>query len=366
MASRRTPGLRFALLALATVASLAVIAAAGAPRAAAACPDAIHTVAPGSGPAAFTMLVRINQMDTAKTWTNFDSASGGLGGRVRPQDAFVINTRFEKTSPAEAEEVAQTLRAAFPCNRIISLNGLHSNPAFPGYFGALVGSTAGIYSFLLDYEAMDWNTARFHKPSMPRWSYRFPRNISRVRGFAFAMSSALAAGPNSGARTGLIPVDRRGWDYGILAQKLDKANRRISRHAGVQVVQTQETCAAGAKWFGREVKRLHTQYRFHTTYKKRRVRRHGKTVVKRVPVLKKIKKRARPNPRNLVTQVSFSDTPSPGHPLPVIATGPQTAERCTEVGMARGQRAFFYFASDASMRLLFQQPTMARLRPAFS
>ena len=35
-------------------------------------------------------------------------------------------------------------------------------------------------------------------------------------------------------------------------------------------------------------------------------------------------------------------------------------------GLAHGQGAFFFFASDSSMKLLFQQPTMAGLRPAFS
>ena len=42
------------------------------------------------------MLIRINQQENVDTYANFDSATGGLGGRVRPQDIFVINTRFEK------------------------------------------------------------------------------------------------------------------------------------------------------------------------------------------------------------------------------------------------------------------------------
>jgi hypothetical protein len=330
-----------------------------------ACPSQ-PTVTRGDGASAFTMLIRINQQDNADTWINRDSAKGGLGGRVRVQDIFVINTRFDQTPPAVADQIARSLRAAFPCNRIIALNGLNLNPAFPGYIYSLASSPVGLWSVILDYEAMDWNEATFVNGGMPPWNYRFPKNIGRVRGWTSVLSSALAGSPNPGARAGLIPVDRGGWDYGVLGQKLDKSNRRIGRHAGVQVVQTQETCAAGRKFFGNELKRLHTQYRFHTAYKKKKVRRHGKLVTKRVAIKVRIKKKLRPNPRNLVTQISFSDTPSAGDPLPIRAVGPQTADRCTEIGMAHGQRAFFYFASDASMRLLFQQPLVGSLRPPLS
>src|SRR5687767_1916545 len=72
----------------------------------------------------FTMLVRINQIENVNTYVNFNSATGGLGGRIRPQDVFVINTRFEKSIPANWVQMADMLRAAFPCNRIVALNGM--------------------------------------------------------------------------------------------------------------------------------------------------------------------------------------------------------------------------------------------------
>ena len=87
----------------------------------------------GSGPVRFTMLIRINQQVNVDDWVNFDTATGGLGARVRPQDIFVINTRHENSDPALAAQLATNLRTAFPCNRIIALNGLGLNPTVAGY-----------------------------------------------------------------------------------------------------------------------------------------------------------------------------------------------------------------------------------------
>ena len=49
------------------------------------------------------MLIRINQIENVNTYTNFNAATGGLGGHVRPQDIFVINTRFEKSIPGQLD-----------------------------------------------------------------------------------------------------------------------------------------------------------------------------------------------------------------------------------------------------------------------
>ena len=73
-------------------------------------------------------------------YTNFNSATGGLGGYIRPQDIFVINTRFETTTPSVALQLAAALNSAFPCNRIIGLNGLGLNPTLPGYAFSLLGA----------------------------------------------------------------------------------------------------------------------------------------------------------------------------------------------------------------------------------
>jgi hypothetical protein len=76
-----------------------------------------------------------------------------------------------------------------------------------------------------------------------------------------------------------------------------------------------------------------------------------------------MKKKAKPNRANLAMQISFSDTPNPGAGMALTKTSPFTAAECTIAGLQEGQGAFFYFASDDSMRLFYQQPSIAALRP---
>lgn len=320
-----------------------------------------------STPGNFTMLIRINQQANVDTYAKFDSASGGLRGRIRAQDIFVINTRFDQTTPAVAESLAMNLRAAFPCNRIIALNGLSANPTLPGYIFSLVNSPAGIYGVMLDYEQMDWDEARAQNSAMVPWTYKFTSNLRRFGAFAAGVSNTLAVGANTGARTGVIPIDNGSWNYGALAQTADAYNRRLgARHLGLQSVQTQASCQAGPPAFGGRVGALLKQYKYRTEIRKKKVLRHGKLVKKKIRKQVKIKKRARPNPLNLSTQISFSDTPVPGDPLPIRAVGADTADQCVAAGLARGQGTFFFFASDTSMKLLFAQPTVGSLRPATS
>src|SRR5690242_12832203 len=56
------------------------------------CPAMPRGLSPASpGPQSFTMMIRINTQGNVDTYTKPD---GGMGGRVRPQDIFVLNTRF--------------------------------------------------------------------------------------------------------------------------------------------------------------------------------------------------------------------------------------------------------------------------------
>ena len=50
-------------------------------------------------------------------------------------------------------------------------------------------------------------------------------------------------------------------------------------------------------------------------------------------------------------------------PLPIDNVAPATADRCVGTGLAHGAGAFFFYASDESMRVLFQQRLMSVLRP---
>ena len=91
-------------------------AIAPAPAAAqATCPAQPAGLAPeGPGPTRFTMMIRINQQNNVNAYTNFNAATGGLGGYVRPQDIFVINTRFETTTPTVAASSPPTCAPPSP------------------------------------------------------------------------------------------------------------------------------------------------------------------------------------------------------------------------------------------------------------
>ncbi len=306
------------------------------------------------------MLIRINQMENVETYTT-PNASGGLADHVRPNDIFVINTRFQNragtSNPAVASQLADRLRQSFPCNRIIALNGLGADPTQPGYVFAL--ADAGLYAVLLDWEPDDWNLARALNPGLPGWTYRFRPAIPRVGGWLRGLSRTLAA-RSPRTRAGLVPLDHPDWNYGRLAQTVDVRNRRLGRrNTGPQSVQTQQACMFGPGRFGRRARGLLRSYKFK--YVKRKRVRNGK--LRRVRVRKKFGRKGRPDARNLALQISFSNTPNPADPLPVRNVAASTADRCVAAGLARGAGAFFFFASDASMRLLFAQPTVASLRP---
>src|SRR3954453_5078585 len=112
-----------------------------------------------SGPAKFTMLIRINTQGNVDTYTKPD---GGMGGRIRPQDIFVLNTRFGGSGqfPAMTSDVAAQLaaelRAVFPCNRLIALNGMSFDSTQAGYAFSEIDDP-NIFALLTDYEQSDFN-----------------------------------------------------------------------------------------------------------------------------------------------------------------------------------------------------------------
>src|SRR5262245_24653700 len=76
----------------------------------------------------YTMLLRVNKVTNVHDYANANPATGGLRPRIRDRDIFVINTRFEGSTPSEWVQIADALRRRFPCNRIITLNGLAPDP----------------------------------------------------------------------------------------------------------------------------------------------------------------------------------------------------------------------------------------------
>jgi hypothetical protein len=372
-----SPRTRRAITLIAAVALLAALLIAGrsaapdpasAAKASATCtPPPAGLAPPGSGATRFTMMIRINTQGNVDTYTKPD---GGMGNRVLPQDIFVLNTRFTGSgsfpamTPSVAATLSANLRAVFPCNRIIALNGLSLDPALAGY--AYTGiDDPNVYALLTDYEHDDWNASRSTVPGRPPWIDNFAKAFPLLKGWNASFASTLAANPTgAGKLTGLAPQDLSGWNYGQIAQNIDKRNARLGgRHLGPQSVQTQDACANGAgPGFGARAKNLRLQYNFKFVTKKVRVKGKNKKVTKtiRLPLHKK----AKPNMSNLGMEISFTDTPVATASQAILSTSAAQAAACVGPGLKQGGGAFFFFASDDSMRALFQQPQINALRPA--
>jgi hypothetical protein len=323
-----------------------------------------------SGPAAtrFTMMIRINTQGNVDTYTK---PEGGMGGRIRPQDIFVLNTRFEGNgsgsqppmTPTVATEYAADLRAVFPCNRIIALNGMSFDPAAAGFAFTGIGDP-NIFALLTDFEQADWNAGRLTDPARPLWNSKFKTALPRIKAWDAGMAGAAAANPiGAGKRTGLVPQDDGTWNFGQIGQDLNKKNSRLgNRKLGPLSVQTQSACAdGGPAGFGARAKQLRLQYNFKFVTKKVRVKGKKKKVKKtfRMP----LKKKGRPNMSQLAVQISFTATPqSTG--MPLVRTSAALAAACVQPALKQGVGAFFFFASDDAMRALFLQPQINALRPA--
>jgi hypothetical protein len=353
------------------LALILVMTASGGPstaRAQVSCPAQPRGLSPAtSGPGAFTMLIRINTQGNVDTYTK---PEGGMAGRVRPQDIFVLNTRFTGSGqfPAMTSDVAATLaaglRATFPCNRIIALNGMSFDPAQAGYAFSGIADP-NVFALFTDFEQADWNAGRATDPGRPPWNANFKKAFPRVRGWNFGFTSTVAPNPvGGGKRTGLVPQDNATWNFGQIAQNLNKQNTRLGdRKIGPMSVQTQDACAdAGAPGFGARAKQLRLQYTFNFFTKKVRVKGKKKKVKK--TIRRPIRKKGRPVLSNSAMQISFTDTPDPSSGMALLRTSAAQAAACVGPAMKQGVGAFFFFGSDDSMRLLFQQPQINVLRPA--
>jgi hypothetical protein len=320
----------------------------------------------GPGPTRFTMLIRINTQGNVDTYTKPER---GMGNRLRPQDIFVLNTRFTGSgqfpamTPTVATELAADLRATFPCNRIIALNGMSFNPIAAGY--AFTGiDDPNVFALLTDYEEGDWNAGRLTDPTRPPWTDKFEVALPLLKSWNFGVMSTVAANPaGAGKRTGLAPQDNGTWNFGQIAQDLNKKNSRLgARKLGPMSLQTQGACAdGGAAGFGARAKPLRLQYTFKFITKKVKV--PGKKKKRKKTIRLPLKKRAKPILDNLAMQISFTDAPDPSSSMALMRTSAAQAASCVQPALKQGVGAFFFFASDDSMRLLFQQPQIATLRP---
>ena len=367
----------FALVALLLIASgSAAPAAARAAKASVSCPPQPYGIAPGPGtpgPQRFTMLIRINTQGNVNTWTQWNTSpdKGGLAPYVRPQDIFVINTRFTgsglfpPTTDAVATQLSAQLRATFPCNRIVDLDGQSFDATQPGFAFAGINDP-NVYSLMTDFEQMDWDQTAYTQPGRPPWTDNFTTALPRIAGWDYTMSSTAAANPNgAGKRTGLVPQDDASWNYGQIAQNLNKQNARLGpTKIGPMAIQSQNTCSdSGAAGFGARAKALRMQYTFKFITKKVKKRVKGKikkvTVTTRVPLHKK----AKPILDNLAMELSFTATPQASASQAILSTSAAQVAACVPAAMKQGIGGFFFFAAEDAMRLLFQQPQIAPLRP---
>jgi hypothetical protein len=356
--------------------SSAAPSVAQAAKASQACPPQPYGLAPPGDPATrFTMMIRINTQGNINTWTQFNISpdKGGLAPYVRPQDIFVINTRFTGTANSDSPPVTPTvaatyaaeLRAAFPCNRIIGLNGLSLDPTQPGYAFSLIGDP-NTYALFTDFEQADWNGTAFTQPGRPPWTTDFATALPQVKAWDFTMASTVAANPLAvGQRTGLVPQDNGAWNFGQIAQDLNKKNSRLgSRKLGPMAVQTQDTCADfGSGGFGARAKQLRLQYTFKFVTKKVKKRVKGKIKKVTRTIRMPLKKQAKPILDNLAMEISFNASPQASASQAILSTSAAQAAACVAPAMKQGINAFFFFAAEDAMRLLLAQPQIAAFRP---
>ncbi|MGH2982845.1 MAG: hypothetical protein ACRDK5_01105 [Solirubrobacterales bacterium] len=317
--------------------------------------DTLYPTAPQAD--RFTMVIRINKFNDIETYANSDEATGGLRPRLRDRDIFLINTRFQDTEAANERKIATELRRQFPCNRIVALNGLSFDPNnTTGYMFSLTEAPE-VSAVLLDWEQIDWNTARSTDPGLPRWEDAFNPMLKRLKGRLAALANWINAA-GSGQQLGIVPFARADWNLGLMARTIDRQSARVvaGRH-GLQSSQTQKSCQTGAGAGMRtSVKSLFTQYK-RANFKKIKPKRKGaKPTFKRLePKTQKL---------NLGVQISFTSTPVSTSPDPVKSVGPAQAADCTVNAIFQKAGAILYWARPQDMDALFADPRICALRPS--
>lgn len=286
----------------------------------------------GGAGARFTMMIRVNKPRNVDAYAELQSTYGQL----RPRDIFVVNTRFKGSSPALQDEIVGRLRESFPCNRIVALNGLGSDPRRPGYALSLTDSPQP-WAVLLDWERRDWGRARASDHHLSRWKQRFGRSINRLGSVVGRVVGDLREAGTGIGKVGAIPSFFEDWHYGGFARMLDRRNRRFGhRRGGIQVVATQASC----------MKRRGDAKGMRTTAA-RLVREYGKSNRKK---------------RNLAMQISFSDHGRSKRHMPIRAVNESRAASCLRAALGAGAGAVLFWASPESIWALAQTHHFRRLR----
>jgi hypothetical protein len=297
-----------------------------------ACPPAPFDLGPKGGPAArFTMLIRINQPDNVGDYARLQSTYGQL----RTRDIFVVNTRWKGSNPEIQNEILDRLHDSFPCNRVIALNGLGTDPDRPAYALSLVNSPRP-WAVVLDWEPRDWGKARAVR-HLSRWKQTFGRSVNRLNSVVGWVAAGMSSAGTGIARLGATSGYYGNWRYGKIARMLDRHNRPFGhRRGGIQVVGTQGSCMkrrSGAKGMRATTRTLFLEY--HRSHRK---------------------------VRNLAVQISFSDHARTKHHLPIRAVNAGRAASCMRAALAGGAGAILFWADPHAMWALAQTHHFRRLR----
>jgi hypothetical protein len=297
------------------------------------CPATPFQLAPKGGPGArFTMLIRVNKPRNVNQYAELQSTYGQL----RARDIFVVNTRWKGSTAALQQGIVSRLREEFPCNRMITLNGLGSDPRRPGFALSLIDSPHP-WGVLLDWERRDWGRARATNHRLSRWKQRFGRSLNRLSSVVGRVAQRVQPAVTGIERVGAVPSFFGDWHYGRIARMLDRRNRRFGhRRGGIQVVATQASCMkrrAGQKGMRSTAGRLYREYR--RTHRKR---------------------------RNLAVQISFSDGGRARRHVPIRAINESRAASCLRAALAGSAGAVLFWASPQSMWALAQTHHFRKLR----
>ena len=289
---------------------------------------------PGTGPAAYTMGIRVNKD------TEVDELDRVLGDRILDRDVFVINAEYPSSKPEDWERALDRLTEKFPCNRVVTLTGLGRRPDRPSYEYALVGRPE------LDAVLVDWEPDSWQDTGRGPWSASLDTNLARIAEQLRELSDRLKS---TKTRMGLVPDYIPRWDYGRTARVVAEANYFLDPvHRGYQIIQTQPNCGAR---IGPLTEQLIGQYRG----------------VFGLPLRVGAPKDEPPDmDRDLLQhvgfEVAFDETPNPKASEAVERTGPQQAAGCTDQILKAGGAGVLYWASPDSIRAMLDTPLGRSLR----
>ena len=281
-----------------------------------------------------TPIWRVDSPDDVQDWKS-------ISRHIEQRDIFLINTRQDGLRVPFWTKTATRLKRAFPCNRIMTLNGLHHDPGERGYYAALT-DFEDLWGAALDFEQMDWTLAkkigaRGIGPPVTNW---VPDNIPLTTE-RFRRAVENLAKKSKAPVIGAFPAAHEGWDHGVLDKvMMDAAPGKGTLYS----LQTQVPCEIGQATFEARVNMLRDQHRaagltFH------QMKGFGTS-------------------RFVGLQISFTHQPieldpSITYPLPMLTMPVAQAIRCTKWAKLSSRQTILYWTEPESARAFFARPKTA-------